>query len=96
MEKGQFIKTAMDINKAGMENGFNAMRMAQEQTETFLKSYWEQSRRISEEGTKACDEWTKAFQKSRDDFRNMIETSYSQFEDMLGPLARGAGIPAKK
>ena len=79
MEPMKLAKQMIDFQKATFDNTFDAMAMLQDQTERTAAS-WEQTLGIPEEGQKFIDEWIKAFNERRDNFKKMVNESVDNME----------------
>lgn len=83
METVQFAKQSLGFQKTIFENSFNAMIMAQDQTEKMVCSYLEQLPWITEENKKALQTTTDMVKKARNDFKTAVDQGYSKFEELL-------------
>ena len=73
----------IEFNKAAFDNSFNAMMMLQEQSEKMVNTFLEQASWLPEEGTKAINEWVKAYKKGREDFKKLIDENFKKVEDFF-------------
>ncbi len=65
MDQKQIFKQMLDFNKSTFTNAFNAMTMAQDQTETMTNSFLDQAAWLPAEGKKAIQDWLDACKKGR-------------------------------
>ena len=73
-------------DKAGpgiSENNFNAMVLAQEQTEKVFGSYVEKLPWATEESKKSVEASVEMGKKACADFKKAVDEGYSKFEEML-------------
>ena len=83
MDQSQMLKQMIDFNKATFDNSFSAMVMLQEQTEKMVNTFLEQATWLPEEGKKAINEWTKAYKKGCEDFKNSVDENFKKVEDFF-------------
>lgn len=76
-------KQTLGFQKTVFNNSFNAMVLAQEQTEKMLNSYIEKLPWVTEEGKKSLETSIEMGKKARDDFKKAVEEGYAKFEDMI-------------
>jgi len=86
MDQKQLLKQMVDFNKVAFENTFNAMVMLQEQAERTASALLDQATWLPEDGRKAIDDWAKAYKNGREDYKKMIDDSFSKVEEYFaGP-----------
>jgi hypothetical protein len=83
MDTTQMAKQTLSFQKTIFTNSFNAMVLAQEQTEKMFNSYLEQLPWATEEGKKSLDSSVEMTKKARDDFKTAVDEGYAKFEEML-------------
>ena len=83
MDQKAIAKQMIEFNKAAFDNSFNAMMMLQEQSEKMVNTFLEQASWLPEEGTKAINEWVKAYKKGREDFKKLIDENFKKVEDFF-------------
>ncbi|MCP3889596.1 MAG: hypothetical protein GY702_12095 [Desulfobulbaceae bacterium] len=83
MDLTQMAKQTLSFQKTIFTNSFNAMVLAQEQTEKMLNSYIEQLPGTTEENKKSLEASVEMGKKARDDFKKAVDEGYAKFEDML-------------
>lgn len=83
MENKHMLKQMVQFNKTAFDNGFSAMKIAQEQGEKMLAAFIEQSSWIPEEGKKAISDWVAANKKGFDDFRTAMDENYKKIEEFI-------------
>ena len=83
METTQMAKQALAFQKTIFNNSFNAMVLAQEQTEKMLGSYIETLPWVTEENKKSLESSVEMGKKACADFKKAIDDGYAKFEDML-------------
>lgn len=83
METTQFAKQSLQFQKTIFENSFNAMILAQDQTEKLVRTYLDQLPWVNDDGRKALQTSVDMAKKARDDFKNAVEEGYKKFEELL-------------
>lgn len=83
METTQFAKQTLGFQKTMFENSFNAMVMAQEQTETMVNSYIEKLPWVTEESKKSMESSIDIAKQARDDFKKAVEDGFARFEELI-------------
>jgi Cft2 family RNA processing exonuclease len=83
METTQMTKQALGFQKTIFNNSFNAMVLAQEQTEKMLGSYIEKLPWATEESKKSLEVSVEMGTKACADFKKAVDEGYAKFEDML-------------
>ncbi len=83
MDQKQIVKQMLNFNKSSFNNAFNALAMAQEQTETLGKSFIEQASWLPAEGKKAVQDWLDACKKGREEYKKLIDDAYKKVEAFL-------------
>ncbi|MFW2366284.1 MAG: hypothetical protein ACN4GW_07690 [Desulforhopalus sp.] len=83
MDTTQMAKQTLEFQKTTYNNSFNAMVLAQEQTEKMLSSYIEKLPWTTEENIKSLDASVEMGKKARDDFKKAVDEGYAKFEEML-------------
>ncbi len=83
MEMKNIAKQMIDFNKAAIDNSLNAMAMVQEQIEKMTDTFMSQTPAIPEEGKKAVNDWMKAYQTGREQFKKSLDENYGKVEDLF-------------
>lgn len=83
MDQKQIFKQMLTFNKASFNNAFNALAMAQEQTETMGKSFVDQATWLPAEGKKAIQDWLDSCKKGREEYKKLIDDGYKKVEAYL-------------
>ena len=83
METTQMAKQALGFQKTIFNNSFNAMVLAQEQTEKMLGSYIEKLPWATEESKKSLETSVEMGKKACVDFKKSVDEGYDKFEEML-------------
>ena len=83
MDTTQMAKQTLSFQKTIFTNSYNAMVLAQEQTEKMFSSYLEQLPWATEDGKKSLDSSVEMTKKARDDFKKAVDDGYAKFEEML-------------
>jgi hypothetical protein len=83
METAKFAKQTLGFQKTIFENSFNALIMAQEQTEKIISSYLEQLPWVTADGKKSLQTSIDMAKKTRDDFKKAVDDGFSKFEELL-------------
>jgi polyhydroxyalkanoate synthesis regulator phasin len=82
MDPKQIAKQMIQFNKTTFDNTFDAITILQEQTEKLIGKYLEQAPMIPAEGKKAIADWMKAYKKSREEFKAVVDEKYN-LPDMI-------------
>jgi hypothetical protein len=80
MDQKQIFKQMLDFNKSSFTNGFNALTMAQDQTQTMANSFIEQATWLPVEGKKAIQNWLDACKKGREEYKKLMDEAYKKVE----------------
>ena len=83
MDTTQMAKQTLNFQKTIFTNSYNAMVLAQEQTEKMFSSYLEQLPWATEDGKKTLTSSVEMTKKARDDFKKAVDEGYAKFEEML-------------
>ena len=83
MDTTQMARQTLEFQKTIFNNSFNAMVLAQDQTEKMLNSYIEKLPWTTEEGKKSLQTTIEMSKKARDDFKKAVDDGYAKFEEML-------------
>ncbi|MCP4341589.1 MAG: hypothetical protein GY799_22600 [Desulfobulbaceae bacterium] len=83
METTQMTKQALEFQKTIFNNSFNAMVLAQEQTEKVFGSYVEKLPWATEESKKSVETSVEMGKKACADFKKAVDEGYAKFEEML-------------
>ncbi|MCP3890778.1 MAG: hypothetical protein GY702_18190 [Desulfobulbaceae bacterium] len=83
METTQMAKQTLSFQKTIFTNSFNAMVLAQDQTEKMMNSYIEQLPWATDESKKSLATPVEMTKKARDDFKKAVDEGYAKFEEML-------------
>ena len=83
MDNKQILNQMIQFNKTAFDNSFSAMKMAQEQSETMVKSMIEQAEWLPEEGKKLITDWIGAYKKGCDDLKAAMDENYKKVEKFL-------------
>lgn len=81
MEHKQITKQMIQFNKTAFDNSFSAMRMVYEQNEKMVETFIGQASWMPEEGKKAIKDWMGAYRTGCDDFKKMVDDSYTKVDD---------------
>lgn len=83
MERKQFLKQAIELQRSTIDTGFDAMSVVHEQTEKLTGAFIEQVNWIPEEGKRALAQWARMSKKGRDDFRKAVDEGFKRVGDCL-------------
>lgn len=83
MESAKFFKQTVGFQKTVFENSFNALVVAQEQTEKMVNSYLDQLPWVTDESKKSMEASVELAKKARDDFKKAVDEGYTKFEELL-------------
>ena len=96
MEPAVFAKQMIDFNKTTFDNAFNSMVMLQEQTESMVNTFLEQTPWLPEDGKKVLDQWVKTYKKGRDDFKKAIDQNFEKAEALFVETGKTEKAKTKK
>jgi hypothetical protein len=83
METTQFAKQTLGFQKTILENSFNAMILAQDQTEKMVNGYLDQLPLVTADSKKSLQTSTDMAKKARDDFKKSVDDGFSKIEELL-------------
>lgn len=83
METTQFAKQTLTFQKTMFDNSFNAIVMAQDQSESMFNSYIDKLPWVTDESKKTFQDTVANAKKARDDFKKAVEEGFSRFEELL-------------
>ncbi len=83
METTKFAKQTLGFQKTIFENSFNALVMAQDQTEKIISSYLDQLPWVTADGKKSLQTTIDLAKKTRDDFKKAVDDGFCKFEELL-------------
>jgi hypothetical protein len=83
MDTTQMAKQTLSFQKTLFTNSYNAMVLAQEQTEKMLNSYIEQLPWTTEDGKKSLASTLEMTKKAQDDYKKAVDEGFAKFEEML-------------
>lgn len=80
MDMRNIAKQTMVFNKAAVNNGFNAMMIAQVQMGAMTDTFFSQIPGFPPAGKKVIDDWAKIYRNGCDQLRQTIVDSIDQVE----------------
>lgn len=83
METTQFAKQTLNIQKTIFDNSFNAIIMAQEQSEKMLHGYMERLPWVTDEGRESLQKSLDIARQARNDFKKAVDDGFVKFEELL-------------
>jgi hypothetical protein len=83
MENKLILKQMIEFNKTALDNGFSAMKIAQEQGEKMIAAFLGQAAWLPEQGKKAIKDWLDAYKKGCDDFKGAVDENYKKVEEFI-------------
>jgi len=96
MDQTKMVKQMVDFQKTTFDNAYNAMVMAQEQTNSMMSMSLEQATWIPGEGKAAVKEWLNACQKGSQDFKQAVDDSFKGVESFFSDTKKTSAKTAKK
>ncbi len=82
MEPTAITKNIIELQKTVFNNTFNTMVLFQQQTETRMNKVIDQMPWATEEGKKVMQDANEIAKKVRDDFKKVIDDSYTKLEEV--------------
>lgn len=83
MDTAQMAKQTLSFQKTIFTNAYNALVLAQEQTEKMMNTFVEKTPFSTEDGKKTFAATVEMGKKARDDFKKSVDEGYAKFEEML-------------
>lgn len=81
MEQKKLFKEMVNFQKTAFDNSFKAIITVQEQGEKMVTVFLTQASWLPKDGKKAITDWIDVCKKRRDDFRDVVEESFSKVQD---------------
>ncbi|MCP4111595.1 MAG: hypothetical protein GY749_39755 [Desulfobacteraceae bacterium] len=81
MDQKIMFKQMIDFQKNTFDNSFKAMATLQEQGEKMVSMFLEQAHWLPAEGKKAVDDWLKAYNKGREDFKKAVDDNFGKVQE---------------
>lgn len=86
MEKVETLKKMMQTNKMAFDYNFTMMMATYEQNKLLLYTFLSQSSDVPEEAKSAIENWLQVYRKGCDDFKKMVDESFTLVEKSLEPM----------
>jgi len=83
MDQQKMLQQMMEFQKTTFDNAFNAMTKLQEQGETMVEMFVNQSPWLPDNGKQAIKDWIQAYQKGRVDFKTTVDGNYEKVKDFF-------------
>ncbi len=83
METEKIANQMISFQKTLFDSSFNAVKMAQDQTEKMTNSFMDKLSWIPEDGKKAVNDSADFYKKARDDFKKSVDNSFTKMEEMF-------------
>jgi hypothetical protein len=83
METTQFARQTLIVQRTMFDSSFNAMVMAQEQTEKMLNSLMEKLPWVTAEGKESLQKNIDVAKKARNELKKAIDDGFVKFEGIL-------------
>jgi hypothetical protein len=83
METAQFARQTLVVQRTMFDSSFNAMVMAQEQTEKMLHSFMEKLPWVTADGKESLQKSIDVAKKARNEFKKAIDDGFVKFEGIL-------------
>lgn len=80
MDRKILLKQMIDFNQAAFNNAFSATVLVQDQLEKMATMQLSQSDWLPEEGRKAIEEWVRAYQTGRDQYKTSVDDAYQKVQ----------------
>jgi hypothetical protein len=84
MDQKEIMKQMIQFNKTAFENTFSSTAILQDQMEKATSMFLEQAAWLPAEGKKVIEEWVKAYQKGRENFKSAVDESFKKVETFFG------------
>lgn len=83
MDQKQAFKQMIDINQAAFNTAFSATVLLQDQFESIANKALDHVPDLSAERRKTIDNWSKAFKEGRKNFKQQIDSNFTQAEKLF-------------
>jgi gas vesicle protein len=77
------VRAMIDAHKTSFDNFFSTMIMYQNQNEKILNTFIDNTPGISDQGRKVLTQWSEAYEKGIDDFKEAIDDGYTRVETLF-------------
>jgi hypothetical protein len=83
METTQFAKQTLGVQKTIFDNSFNAIVLAQEQSEKMFHGYMEKLPWVTDEGRQSLQKNIDIAKQARNDFKKAVDDGFVKFEELF-------------
>jgi hypothetical protein len=83
METEKIANQMISFQRTLFDSSFNAVKMAQDQTEKMTNSFMDKLSWIPEDGKKAVNDSADFYKKARDDFKKSVDDGFTKMEEMF-------------
>ncbi len=83
METAQFAKQTLGVQKTIFENSYNAIVMAQDQSEKMFHGYMEKLPWVTTEGRESLQKTIDIAKQARNDFKKAVDDGFIKFEALF-------------
>lgn len=83
MKNEEIARQMVNLHKSSFDKSFSLMVIFQDQMESLLRNFIDQSPGISDEGKKIIDQWISVYKKGRDDFKKAVNDGYAKTESFF-------------
>jgi hypothetical protein len=83
MEAQKIANQMISFQKTIFDSSFNAMKMAQDQTEKMANTFMDKLSWIPEDGKKAVSDSADFYKKARDDFKQAVDDGFTKMEELF-------------
>jgi transposase-like protein len=83
METEKIANQMISFQRTLFDSSFNAVKMAQDQTEKMANSFMDKLSWIPEDGKKVVTDSADFYKKARDDFKKSVDDGFTRMEEMF-------------
>jgi hypothetical protein len=81
----KIAKQMLNMQKATVDQSYNAMLVIQDHSEKIMQTVMEQATWLPDDSKKAVDGWISALKKNGDDYKQMIDDYFVSVESFFEP-----------
>jgi len=83
MDQKKIAKQFMEFNKTAFDSTFNTMTTLQDNAAKLVFGFIENNPLIPENGKTSINQYLKAYQKGRDDFKSTADENFKKMSDLI-------------
>ena len=79
----KIAKQMLDLQKASVDQSFNALLVMQDHSEKLMQAFMDQAIWMPDEGRQAVNGWINAVKKNEEDYKEMIDDYFTSVEQFF-------------